>query len=80
MCWHNGIQTMVNKILKNLHILRNITQALAQAESCGYVLAAELLAIGVDFSFAPVLDLDYAILMKNPLDLSPLVSTPHVLA
>jgi beta-N-acetylhexosaminidase len=26
----------------------------------GYVLAAELLAIGVDFSFAPVLDLDYA--------------------
>jgi Beta-glucosidase-related glycosidases len=33
--------------------------ALEQAFSCGWVLAAELLAIGVDFSFAPVLDLDY---------------------
>jgi beta-N-acetylhexosaminidase len=39
---------------------KNPAHALAQAESCGYVLAAELLAIGVDFSFAPVLDLDYA--------------------
>jgi beta-N-acetylhexosaminidase len=37
---------------------KNPAQALAQAESCGYVLAAELLAIGVDFSFAPVLDLE----------------------
>ncbi|EEZ80306.1 MAG: beta-glucosidase-related glycosidase [uncultured Candidatus Thioglobus sp.] len=27
--------------------------------SCGWVLAAELLETGVDFSFAPVLDLDY---------------------
>jgi hypothetical protein len=35
---------------------KNPAHALAQAESCGYVLAAELLAIGVDFSFAPVLD------------------------
>ncbi|WP_428087584.1 beta-N-acetylhexosaminidase [Candidatus Thioglobus sp.] len=34
-------------------------QALEQAFSCGYVLAAELLVIGVDFSFAPVLDIDY---------------------
>ena len=33
--------------------------ALEQAFSCGWILAAELLAIGVDFSFAPVLDLDY---------------------
>jgi beta-N-acetylhexosaminidase len=33
--------------------------ALEQAFSCGWVLAAELLAIGVDFSFTPVLDLDY---------------------
>ncbi|RUM86829.1 MAG: beta-N-acetylhexosaminidase [Candidatus Thioglobus sp.] len=33
--------------------------ALEQAFSCGWVLAAELLDIGVDFSFAPVLDLDY---------------------
>ncbi|MBE8189637.1 MAG: beta-N-acetylhexosaminidase [Candidatus Thioglobus sp.] len=33
--------------------------ALQQAYSCGWILAAELLEIGVDFSFAPVLDLDY---------------------
>lgn len=29
------------------------------AEKVGWLLAAELLAVGVDFSFAPVLDLDY---------------------
>lgn len=29
------------------------------AEECGWVLAAELRAHGVDFSFAPVLDMDY---------------------
>ncbi|MDR2164855.1 MAG: beta-N-acetylhexosaminidase [Zoogloeaceae bacterium] len=29
------------------------------AEQVGYVLAAELLAVGVDFSFTPVLDLDH---------------------
>jgi beta-N-acetylhexosaminidase len=29
------------------------------ASACGYVLAAELRACGVDFSFTPVLDLDY---------------------
>lgn len=34
-------------------------KALKQAFSCGYVLATELLLIGIDFSFAPVLDLDY---------------------
>ncbi len=34
-------------------------QALEQAFSCGWILAAELLAIDVDFSFTPVLDLDY---------------------
>ncbi len=33
--------------------------ATQQSMSCGYVLAAELLAVGVDFSFTPVLDLDY---------------------
>jgi len=33
--------------------------ATQQAFSCGYILAYELLAIGVDFSFAPVLDVDY---------------------
>ncbi len=38
---------------------QNPKQALKQAFSCGWVLAAELLEIGVDFSFTPVLDLDY---------------------
>lgn len=31
------------------------------AEQCGWVMASELRAIGVDISFAPVLDLDYGI-------------------
>lgn len=35
--------------------------ALAQARSVGFVLAAELLAHGVDLSFTPVLDLDYGV-------------------
>ncbi|KAA0442359.1 MAG: beta-N-acetylhexosaminidase [Candidatus Thioglobus sp.] len=38
---------------------KNPDKALKQAQACGFILAAELLAIGVDFSFAPVLDLDY---------------------
>lgn len=33
-------------------------QALEAARSCGWLLASELLAVGVDFSFTPVLDLD----------------------
>jgi beta-N-acetylhexosaminidase len=33
--------------------------AMAAATACGYVLASELRACGVDFSFAPVLDLDH---------------------
>ncbi|MCC7005193.1 MAG: beta-N-acetylhexosaminidase [Ottowia sp.] len=33
--------------------------AVQLAMACGYVLAAELRACGVDFSFTPVLDLDY---------------------
>lgn len=33
--------------------------AMAAATACGYVLASELRACGVDFSFTPVLDLDY---------------------
>ena len=34
-------------------------QALLLARSCGVLLASEIRAVGVDFSFAPVLDLDY---------------------
>jgi beta-N-acetylhexosaminidase len=34
-------------------------EALAMARAAGYVLAAELRACGVDFSFTPVLDLDH---------------------
>ena len=33
--------------------------AMKAATACGYILAAELRACGVDFSFTPVLDLDY---------------------
>lgn len=36
-------------------------EALAAATGAGYVLASELRACGVDFSFAPVLDLDYGV-------------------
>ena len=38
---------------------RDRAGALAAARDIGYVLASELLACGVDFSFTPVLDLDY---------------------
>lgn len=33
-------------------------EALSLAYACGYVMAAEVLAVGIDFSFAPVLDID----------------------
>jgi len=39
----------------------NPKRAKRLAESCGWLLATELLAIGVDFSFTPVLDLDRGI-------------------
>lgn len=38
---------------------KNPKKALKCACSCGFVLAHELLKVDVDFSFAPVLDLDY---------------------
>jgi beta-N-acetylhexosaminidase len=39
--------------------LQDPMQATNAASACGYVLASELRACGVDFSFTPVLDLDY---------------------
>jgi beta-N-acetylhexosaminidase len=39
--------------------MRDALRATQSAVACGHVLAAELRACGVDFSFAPVLDLDY---------------------
>ena len=38
---------------------KNQLAATSAATACGYVLGAELRACGVDFSFTPVLDLDY---------------------
>ncbi len=39
--------------------MQDAMRATNVATACGYVLAAELRACGVDFSFTPVLDLDY---------------------
>ncbi|WP_088958025.1 beta-N-acetylhexosaminidase [Variovorax sp. HW608] len=39
--------------------MKDALRATQLAVACGHVLAAELRACGVDFSFAPVLDLDY---------------------
>ena len=44
---------------KSKHTAEAAAIAMAAATACGYVLAAELRACGVDFSFTPVLDLDF---------------------
>jgi len=44
---------------KSTHTAESAALAMAAATACGYVLAAELRACGVDFSFTPVLDLDF---------------------
>jgi beta-N-acetylhexosaminidase len=44
---------------KSKHPAESAAIAMAAATACGYVLATELRACGVDFSFTPVLDLDY---------------------
>jgi beta-N-acetylhexosaminidase len=40
---------------------QDITAARAAAHEMGWLMAAELRAVGVDFSFAPVLDIDYGV-------------------
>ena len=42
-----------------VHAAESAALAMTAATACGYVLAAELRACGVDFSFTPVLDLDF---------------------
>jgi beta-N-acetylhexosaminidase len=44
---------------KSSHAAESAALAMAVATACGYVLATELRACGVDFSFTPVLDLDF---------------------
>tara|TARA_R110002050_G_scaffold9504_1_gene33414 strand:+ start:574019 stop:575062 length:1044 start_codon:yes stop_codon:yes gene_type:complete len=43
------------------HYMQHPKQTLDYAEKTGWLMAAELRAVGVDFSFAPVLDLDYGV-------------------
>lgn len=43
------------------HYMQHPKQTLERAEKTGWLMAAELRAVGVDFSFAPVLDLDYGV-------------------
>lgn len=43
------------------HYMQHPKHALEGAEKIGWLMAVELRSVGVDFSFAPVLDLDYGI-------------------
>lgn len=55
---------------------QNADQSLALAEKVGWLMATELLAVGVDFSFAPVVDLDYGdsrVIGDRAFDQDPLV-------
>ncbi|NMG64179.1 beta-N-acetylhexosaminidase [Azoarcus indigens] len=49
--------------MRSLGLLWNVDRQAARksAQAAGYVLAADLLAHGIDLSFAPVLDLDYGV-------------------
>ncbi len=42
-----------------MHYKKDPRRAKKMAETAGWLMAAELRAVGVDFSFAPVLDIDY---------------------
>jgi beta-N-acetylhexosaminidase len=57
---------------------RDPAQALAAARGCGFVIGSELQAHGVDFSFAPVLDVDYG--ESSVIGDRSLHSDPHTIA
>ena len=57
---------------------RDPAQALAAARGCGFVIGSELQAHGVDFSFAPVLDVDYG--ESSVIGDRALHSDPHTIA
>jgi beta-N-acetylhexosaminidase len=57
---------------------RDPAQALAAARGCGFVIGSELQAHGVDFTFAPVLDVDYG--ESSVIGDRALHSDPHTIA
>ena len=57
---------------------RDPAQAIAAARGCGFVIGSELQAHGVDFSFAPVLDVDYG--ESGVIGDRALHSDPHAIA
>ena len=57
---------------------RDPAQALAAARGCGFVIGSELQAHGVDFTFAPVLDVDYG--ESGVIGDRALHSDPHTIA
>lgn len=57
--WNKNHKNHKNHKKGALHLGRSALPALDAATAVGYVLASELRACGVDFSFTPVLDLDW---------------------
>ena len=57
---------------------RDPAQAIAAARGCGFVIGSELQAHGVDFTFAPVLDVDYG--ESGVIGDRALHSDPHAIA
>jgi beta-N-acetylhexosaminidase len=57
--FRNGFTSIPPMRLLGLHWDTSPHKAIELAENVGYVLAAELIDHGVDFSFAPVLDVDW---------------------
>lgn len=56
--FRNGFTHLPSMGVLGKFYLENREKALALTKSCGLIMAWELLALGVDFSFAPVLDLN----------------------